>query len=605
MSGPDTQADPPGPDPGRTPPSRPRPAPRRRRTRRRRLVYWTTAVVVVLWALAVGAVLVLGLRDARHAMAQITAAKSDLSAADLVSGGPGPQLTAAGAEFARAKSLLDSPLMAPIDILPVLGRQLRSVQDLAGAAARVSDIGAGAVTRARGVLDAPHHLGPDRVTALLRLAQLGQKTDAALGTIDTGPSEALIGPVASRRDDFLRQLTDVRTKLAHASAVATAVAGIIQGPERYLVLMGNNAEMRAGSGAFLEAGVLTTAAGELHLTGVIPTASIPVPRGAVPVTGDLARNWGGLLPGVDWRNIGLTPQFDVNGPLAARMWQAVTGQHVDGVMAVDVETLQQLLQVTGPVTLPDGTALNAGNVVEYLTHDQYAGLSDQASSQTREDRLGSIATAALDAMNDESLDLKGVATAMTTATEGRHLLLWSAAPSVQDAWVAGGVAGQLQPDSAMVSVINRGGNKLDQYLSVDAGLQLTPSAGATAGTLTVDLQNRTPPGQSQFIAGPFPGLGTTYGEYTGLLAVNLPPEASHLRVAGGAAVDALGAEGPVWLLATPVDVHAGASQQIVVTFTLPPGHGSMTVVPAARLSPVSWHYRGATYGDAAPFTLSW
>jgi hypothetical protein len=563
------------------------------------------ATVVVLWALAVGVVLAMGLRDASHAMSQITAAKAHLSAADLVGGGPGPELTAAGAGFTRAKSLLDSPLMAPIDILPVLGRQLRSVQDLAGAAAQVSDIGAGAVSRARVVLEAPHHLGPDRIAALRRLAALGRQTDAALAKIDTGPSEALIGPVASKRDTFVRQLTQAETRLEHASAVASAVAGILQGPEKYLVLMGNNAEMRAGSGAFLEAGLLTTSDGELHLSDVVPTASIPVARGAVPVTGDLETNWGWLLPGVDWRNIGLTPQFDVNGPLAARMWTAVTGQTVDGVMAVDVNTLQQFLQVTGPVTLSDGTTLNSFNVIEYLTHDQYAGLSDEESSQVREDRLGSLATAALDALDDESLDLKSLATAMTTATEGRHLLLWSAEPAVEDAWTAGGVAGRLSPDSAMVAVINRGGNKLDQYLSVSTTLGLTPRAGATAGTLTVDLQNRTPPGQSQFIAGPYPGLGTAYGEYVGLLAVNLPPDASHLQVSGGAPVDALGAEGPDWLLATPVDVKAGASQQIVVTFRLPAGHGSMTVVPSARLAPVSWSYRGASYSDAAPFTLSW
>jgi len=563
------------------------------------------ATVVVLWALAVAVVGALGLRDASHAMGRITAAKAHLSAADLVAGGPGPALRAAGAEFRQAKSLLDSPLMAPIDILPVLGRQLRSVQDLAGAAARVSEIGAGAVTEARTVLDAPHHLGPDRIRALRRLAVLGRRTDAALTRIDTGPSEALIGPVASKRDDFLRQLSQAETKLAHASTVADAVAGILQGPERYLVLMGNNAEMRAGSGAFLEAGLLTTSDGELHLSDVVPTASIPVARGRVPVTGDLETNWGWLLPGVDWRNIGLTPQFDVNGPLAARMWEAATGQAVDGVMAVDVDTLQQFLQVTGPVTLTDGTTLNAFNVIEYLTHDQYAGLSDQAGSQVREDRLGSLATAALDALDTESLDLKSLATAMTTATQGRHLLLWSARSAVEAAWEAGGVAGRLSPASAMVAVINRGGNKLDQYLSVEADLRLTAAAGATAGTLTVDLQNRTPPGQSQFIAGPFPGLGTAYGQYVGLVAVNLPPEASHLEVSGGGTVDALGAEGPVWLLATPVDVGAGAQQQVVVTFRLPAGHGSMTVVPSARVSPVSWHYRGASYSDAAPFTLSW
>ena len=132
-----------------------------------------------------------------------------------------------------------------------------------------------------------------------------------------------------------------------------------------------------------------------------------------------------------------------------------------------------------------------------------------------------------------------------------------------------------------------------------------PGSGATRGSLTVDLQNQTPPGQSQFIAGPYPGLGTSYGEYIGLLAVNLPPRASDLEVRGGAPKDAFGAEGPVWLLATPVDVKDGATQQIVITFQWPAGPGSMTIVPSARLNPVSWHYRGAVYNDASPFTLSW
>jgi hypothetical protein len=587
--------------PLRRPPLPPRPP----WSRRRKLVFWGIAGLVVLWALAVGVTLAQGLRDASHATAEVNQAKANLSAADLVSGGPGPQLRAAGAEFRQAKSLLDSPLMAPIDVLPVLGRQLRSVQDLAGAAGQVSDIGAVAVTEARGVLNAPHHLGPDRITALRRLAQLGQQTNAALTKIDTGPSEALIGPVRAKRDDFLNQLDQAETKLEHASTVATAVAGILQGPERYLVLMGNNAEMRAGSGMFLELGLLTTSDGELHLSDVMPTGDIPVPAGLVHVTGDLESNWGWLNPGIDWRNLGLTPQFNVNGPLAARMWQALTGQQVDGVMAVDVDTLQQLLDVTGPVTLADGTVLNAGNVVQYLVHDQYAGLTDTSAAPGRQDRLGSLASAALNALNSESLDLKNLATAMTTATEGRHLLVWSAQKKTEDAWIGGGVAGELSPDSAMVAVINQGGNKLDPYLTVATDLQITPDGGGSEGTLTVDLQNQTPPGQGQFIAGPFPGVNESYGEYLGQLAVNLPAEASHLQVVGGAREDALGAEGPVWLLATPVAVQAGTTEKIVVTFRLPPGHGSMTIVPSARLNPVSWHYGGAVYNDGAPFTLSW
>jgi hypothetical protein len=87
--------------------------------------------------------------------------------------------------------------------------------------------------------------------------------------------------------------------------------------------------------------------------------------------------------------------------------------------------------------------------------------------------------------------------------------------------------------------------------------------------------------------------------------VNLPAEASKLGIRGAATIDALGAEGPDWLLATPVDIKAGDSEQIVVTFRLPAGYGSMTIVPSARLQPVVWHYLGAVHNDSAPFTLSW
>ena len=56
----------PGPETPRRAPLAPRPP----RSRRRKLTYRIGAAVVVLWALAVGIVLVMGLRDASHAMAE-------------------------------------------------------------------------------------------------------------------------------------------------------------------------------------------------------------------------------------------------------------------------------------------------------------------------------------------------------------------------------------------------------------------------------------------------------------------------------------------------------------------------------------------------------
>ena len=518
---------------------------------------------MVLWVVASAVVIALGVLHASHGMADVTQAKAHLSASDVVGRSATDPLQAAVKQFNAADGFLHSPLLAPLDIVPVVGRQLRSVQDLSAASGQVARIGAHAIDQAHSVLESSHTSGADRVVELRRLARLASDTDAALGRIDTGPADALVSPIASKRDTFVSDLSEVRTRLQHAAGVAGTMAGILEGPQSYLLLMANNAEMRAGTGNFLEVGVLTTQDGHLHLGNVNQTVNIPVPAGKVTATGDLEARWGWLDPGQDWRNLGYTPQFDVNAPLAAQMWQAETGQHVDGVITVDLEALHQILEVTGPVTLDDGTSVGADNVIGVLSHDQYEGLVDNPTDQQaraeagREDQLGSLAQGALYALENESLDLKSLSNAMTSATEGRHLLMWSRQPRAQADWVQAGVAGQLSPDSMMAAVINRGGNKLDQYLAVRTDLAMTTRGTHTAGTLTVTMHNNTPPGQSQFIAGPYPGIGTVYGEYVGILAVNLPGYAAEPHVVGNPKLDALGGEGPTWLVATPVDIKAG------------------------------------------------
>ena len=528
----------PPPAPGPAPSAEPVPAAdrRRRRTRRRRLVLWGVVAVVVLWLAACGALVGLGVVQATHGMHDVQEAKSQLSASDVVSRAATVPLRAAVRSFDDAGGYLHSPVLAPLDIVPVIGRQLRAVQDLSSASAQVARIGVGAIGEAHAVLHAPHSTGPERLAALRKLAALASGTDRKLDRIDTGPSHALLGPLASKHDTFVHDLDQVKSQLQHASSVAGTVAHILQGPSTYLLLMANNAEMRAGSGDFLEVGALTAQDGQFQLSDPQATVLIPVPAGEVNATGDLEARWGWLKPGQDWRNLGLTPQFDVNAQMAARMWEAETGQHVDGALAVDVEALHQFLEVTGPVTLSDGSQVSADDVVQLLVHDQYVGLSDVQSAQQdqieagREERLGSLAKAALDGLQNESLDLKSLSDAMTAATQGRHLLAWSADPSAQSAWEQGGVAGGLEPDSVMAAVINRGGNKLDQYLSVSSSLAMVTHGRTTDGTLTVQLANHTPPGESQFIAGPYPGLRTRYGEYLGILSVNLPGYASQPRV---------------------------------------------------------------------------
>ena len=106
--------------------------------------------------------------------------------------------------------------------------------------------------------------------------------------------------------------------------------------------------------------------------------------------------------------------------------------------------------------------------------------------------------------------------------------------------------------------------------------------------------------------------GGVIGVVLGVLAENrigrLLLQAALVRANGlfqGPKLVALGPEGPTWVIATPVDIKAGQTQDVVVRFTLPQASGQVQVMPTARLTPVTWHYRGTTETDATPFILSW
>ena len=579
-------------------------APTPRRSTRWKVVVVVVALVVI-WAIAAVVEVVLAAEHIHQGQAAVQSARQGLSADGVLSGAPIGPLHSAASSFGAAHNLLSSPLLWPVDVVPVAGRQLRSVQDLSGAAEQVARTGITAVGQSRSLLRLPHTAGPDRVTALRQLSALAARTHLALAGVDLGPDQGLIGPLAHERATFLNDLTQVRTTLARTSAAGAAAASILQGPGTYLLLAGNNAEMRSGSGAFLEAGIVTTADGELHLSDMVPTPSLTLPPGAVTVGGDLQARWGWLLPGVDWRNLGLTPQFDVTAPLAASMWKANTGQSIDGVMAIDVQGLQELLTVTGPVTTSTGSVVTADNVDQLLLHDQYAGEDYTSSAANRLDELSTLASATLHALEDRPFGLHAMVNALSAASSGRHVLIWSTNPRTEAIWRAVGVSGELQPNSLAANVINRGGNKLDQYLSVTTSLQLTPRGAQTDGHLTMTLANHTPPGQSPYIAGPYPGLGTTYGEYVGIAAVNLPGDVRQVSSPSAHAVVTNGPEGPTLLVGVSVDIPAGSTRNVTVNFVLPQSQGTLTVMPSARIPPVVWHVGGTTFEDDTPHTISW
>ena len=578
---------------------------RRTRRRRRWLITGAVLLVVLVWA---GLVAVRSRSAYRHdqmGLAALEQVKGHLSPGEVTASSSIDQLDRAHAEFSAAQADLSSPLFAPVRIVPVLGRQFSSVKALSSAAGTVSAVGSRFLGEVHGLLRAPHGAGPERVSSLLQLEVASRAAAHRLSGVDTGPADGLVSPLAGKRQEFVGQLNLARNRLANAAAVSAATASILSGPQRYLVLAANNAEMRAGSGAFLDVGEATTSGGTVTVGQLEPSGEHTLPVGAVPVTGDLARNWGWLSPSLDMRNLGTTPRFDVTAPLAARMWTALTGEPVDGVIAIDVIGVQQLLQATGPVDVA-GQQVSSGTVAQYLLHDQYVGLSDNAADAgDREDALGQLARAVISQLQGQSVDLTTLADSMSGAVAGRHLMVWSSNPTDEAAWQAAGVGGSLTSRSLAVSLVNLGSNKLDPFVPVHVAVATRPDGADTAVTLTVTAPNTTPPGQSQFIAGPPPGSNLPYGTYSGLVAVNVPGTAGHVTMTGVPSLAVAGRDGPTLVVAGLVTIPSGGTATVAVHFVMAGLHGSMQVVPSARVPSEQWQVGSRTTTDDSPITISW
>jgi len=561
-------------------------------------------VVVLAWVGWLGANLLLASKDLRAGINTMESARARGNLADIASGNLLDEFAAAERQFARAHDRLTGPTWAPVRVLPFVGRQMRSLTALSSAATTVAGVGGDGVAEVRRLLAETPPGTAERSTLARKLAEVADLAHRRLASVTLGPRTALVPPLAARRGQLADQLEQLRGGLERGSVGGKAAAELLAGPRRYLLLAANNAEMRAGSGMVLSVGELETSGGVLRLGPMTSAETLLVPEGAVPLDGDLAARWGWLKPNVDWRNLMLSPRFDVSAALAAKMWVALGHDPVDGVIAVDPILLRALLAVTGPVVL-DSRTISADTAVEYLVHGQYVEFPEGAQIAERREQLGALAGASLEAVNRTQAPLPALAEGLARAARGRHLLVWSSLPEEQAAWATLGVDGGLQPDSLAVSMLNRGGNKLDTFLAVSSDLSFEPDGDGTRGTLRVVLENRVPPGEPAYIAGPAAGSGVAKDVYLGLFTVTLPGSARNASIEGVAQLAVVGPDGPTRVVGMELAIPPGESRTVVVRFGLPGPQGSVLVEPTARFPATQWSSGSDRWADEGSHRVRW
>ena len=563
---------------------------------RRRWLLAGGAICVLAWAAVAAALLLSAAGEARTAKQELEAARDRFSADELIEGEGLAAIARAQGHFARAESRVGALPLAPVRVLPVLGRQVRSLHSLAGAGADILAVAVDAAGEVEDLREGQQQPG-ERVAAVQRLHATVVRSGAQLGSVSLGPAEALLGPLADARATLAEELDEALGSLERAEAVTAALVDVLDG-SRFLVLAANNAEMQNGWGMPLSAGVLEVVDGDLTLERMEPTGALILPPDAVPLAGDLGAAWGFLRPTEDLRNIAVTASFDEAAPVAARMWEALGRGPVDGVLVLDPLALQAILRTTGPVDA--GGIVGADDVVPLVLHDAYVQQAqDPTGRDARRERQSEIAVAAIAAATAPGTDLVDLGRNLAEAAENRHVMAWSSDPGQQAAWVAAGVDGALQEDSLLVGAANRGGNKLDWFLDMGAEMRTETVPGGTEVTVEIDLVNRTPDGEPPYVAGPYRGGDgplLAAGDWRGFLTAHVPGTATDVRIDGlDVVVD--GTSGPTRVVSAVVLVPKGETRTHVVRFTMPPGASAITVEPSARVNPISWLAGGDSWRD--------
>ena len=576
---------------------------------RRRRVRWLVGGLVAalaIWLLGSTIVVWQARSSTLDGLHQLNDVRTQLSPAQLLAGEGNQALTRALQDFTAGHDHATSVVLAPWHVVPLVNENVRSADTLTAAAVRVTAVAQRAARAFEQVVHSHPATGAARLALLDQLQRIAVTAQQGLSPLKLGPDFFLVAPLGDARNEFLHHVENLLSAFVDVQRAAAGLHELLQGPRQYLLLAANNAEMRAGSGMFLSASVATFGDGTVSISPTRPIVDVNLAPGRVAVPPQLAALWGWVNPTQEWRNLATTPRFDETGPLAAQMWAAATGQTVDGVLVVDPVAMQALLAAQGPINAA-GQTFNAGDVLQYLLLGQYQGISIGDPQAVRRDAIGAVAQAAVDTLNSRPWTASALLTQLADVGRGRHVLAWGRNPLEEQAWQAAGIDGALHTNSLAVSLLNVAGDKLDQFIHVDATLAVTSaSGGAHDATLTLRMRNEAPSGLPSYVAGPYPGSGLSAGEYQAIVAVNAPAASSLPRFQDLSPQLVAGVDGPTKASAAGfLQIPAGTSRTVTLHFELPAGFSSLLIEPSARVPPITWHFGHMTWQDLRSEHVAW
>ncbi len=462
------------------------------------LLLLAVAVVVALGVLAIP--LLHARSEAKASEADLAHARAALSAHRI--GAARSSITNAESEIAAAQRDANGFGSDVWSHVPVFGSAVSDARHLVDALDEATQVGALGTEAYAGAIGPGSNLVTGNtvdVPALRTLAatvtSIGPHLSAAQSDLASIQANApfLGSKIATLRDDASSQLASAHRSYQTTGPVLQQLPAMLgaHGPRRYLIAMMNPFEQRFSGGATLTMSELRVSQGRISFGKSYTEAEI--------ISRQPLLDWplvsGNALLSPHPRHLTAatySPWWQVSGEELSRAWEARTGQRVNGVFAIDLQSLAGLIGMTGPVQVPGYGELTADNLVPRM-----AGAYDQFQDPVQRHALN----LAIIPVFRERLLAGGrfvqKAELLQSQAMGRHVALYFRDRGAERAFSALGFDGNLadtKHDYIGAFTTNRNGSKMDYWQHRAIASQVVLHADGSARVhLEVDVSNGAPP----------------------------------------------------------------------------------------------------------------
>jgi UDP-N-acetylmuramyl pentapeptide phosphotransferase/UDP-N-acetylglucosamine-1-phosphate transferase len=537
--------------------------------------------LVLLGAAGVAGVLAL---DARRAMLVGREAATDGLAAAQGGDLERAQVLFADADaaFADASTSLDNPIVRLGELVPGIAPNLRNARTLADVGGDLSSTAVAVAERAgaddllvvdgRFPVEAARQVSAELTPALDTLRSATARLEAADSPLLLGEVRDGAGAVAER----IEEATDSIEVAAEATRLAPALLGADE-DRRWMVAVLAPAEQRGAGGLAGDFAELRTSNGDIDLVERLPAATLnaatdrDVQLAALPSI--YRERYGGFRPGRFWQNLSATPDVPTFAEAIASSYPLLpTGGPVDGVIVLDPFALAALLELTGPITVPDWPEpITSENAAQILMFDHYDRLTEEQIDSFQ----GDVIDAVVEGLTSGSLpSFSQIASVLGPQVSGGHLRLWSPESDPQALFErigADGALGRRPAGSDFIQLVtqNDGENKIDWFtrrtLAYDATFD--PATGQVQATATVTVANTAPAsGVSDYVIGEVGGP-TLPGEHELEVTLYSPHRPVEVTDADGTRLPVtVGQEQGLFSVTVHLEIPAGGEASVVASF---------------------------------------